>query len=88
MNSIENAIGGAMTLKARIVNLGEMAVRDIETGKDQIIKITIVAEPQVFGKTIFSTDEEVKSITNGDGFTGAMKTSSVIEQLKHFENIQ
>ena len=82
LTSIEVAITGAMNLRARIVNLGELSVRDTQTGKDQLIKITIVAEPQVFGKTIYSTDADVKSVG------GTISPSSVIDQLKQFENIQ
>lgn len=84
LRSIESAVSGVMQTNGRIVNLAELSVMNNETGKKMIIKITIVAEPQLFSKTTYCTDEGVSSTELGS-IPGVLRTSSVIEQLKQFE---
>lgn len=88
LKCIESAAGGAFLRKARVVNLAEVDIMDPDTGKHTVIKLTIVAEPQIFGETIYCTDTELEVVNSGDDMPGVLRTSSVIDQLKHFENVQ
>ncbi len=86
VSSVEDVITGALEGR-RSVNMGAIEVN----GK--YVKLTFCAEPTIFGKTEYanypSDGKKPKKVVcqDGDSRSEGHQTTSVIEQLRSFENL-
>lgn len=65
----------SVTDKVRCLGFMTIIAKEPRTGKEHTVKLTIGAEPPVFGKTYYPD-------------TASGETTSVISQLKAFETIE
>lgn len=91
MGAVESGIALAVTEKARSVYPVIIGIQD-EQGKEHKIKMTLVIEPSLFGKTIFPEDNPMLGQAKMQDLDGKVidvpndhETTSVIEQLKQLE---
>ena len=82
-NTITSAAEYAADEGVRAINLASMGMENTHTGKETLIKITVVAEPIKFSRTVYPGDDpehEDERYLGDDAFP--IETTSVIDALR------